>query len=279
MWMGRGVLGICGPALALGMLLVIVGCVEERRVVRETFPGMREAADRQRSEARARSDRGSVRSAERSGWTILVAEFTGRDARRQAERLAGRIRSQTSVTGLWVHHDGDRARLYRGRYPDPRVDAAVEDLRELRVAELEDGQRFRESRLVMVMPGRRGPTSEYDLRQHAGMYSLQIGFYDEAAGDFEKAAEQMVEVLRADGVEAYFYHGPVMSSVTVGLFTDADLVAREHAGGGKIMVYGPAVRQLQEQFPHNLGNGRTIVVNLPGGRQEVRPSFLVQVRN
>ena len=122
-----------------------------------------------------------------------------------------------------------------------------------------------------------------DLKQHAGMYSLQIGFYDEAFGkEFRKAAEEMATILREDGVEAYYYHGPNISMVTVGLFDDSDLVKREvRMPNGLVSIqegYGPRIKVLQEQFPNNLGNGATVIDKIDGQNLGPQPSFLVRVR-
>lgn len=115
--------------------------------------------------------------------------------------------------------------------------------------------------------------SAYDLRTHTGMYTLQIGFYDQDYGpDFRQAAEQAVSALRLQGEEAYYYHGPHRSMVTLGLFTDAHFVQR-----GPVSAYGPEIEAIQKKYPYNLANGRTLVQKIDGqdiGQQE---SFLVRV--
>ncbi len=121
---------------------------------------------------------------------------------------------------------------------------------------------------------------EFDLAQFAGQvgkYSLQIGFWDETyrgrgQGDFRRAAEEQVLKLRREGVEAYLFHGPLRSMVTVQLFGEADLIRR--ADGS--VVPGPRVVALQERFPHNLANGEPFRLMIFGKQQEdPQPSFVV----
>ena len=118
------------------------------------------------------------------------------------------------------------------------------------------------------------PRHEHDLRNHPGAYTLQIGFYDEQFGDqFRQAAQEAAQVLRNDGHEAYFYHGPHRSMVTVGLFTENDFVQ-----DGVQSVYGPRIRELQQKHPYNLGNGRTLIQKVAGENLGEQPSFIVRVR-
>jgi len=114
---------------------------------------------------------------------------------------------------------------------------------------------------------------ELNLRPHAGMFSLQIGFYDDRFGQgYRRAAEEAAAVLREQGHEAYFYHGPHRSMLTVGLFAEGDFVQRNQR-----QAYGPRIIAVQETFPHNLGNGRTLVEKAKDGSTREQPSFLVRV--
>ncbi len=122
---------------------------------------------------------------------------------------------------------------------------------------------------------------EYDLAQfagHMGRYSLQIGFWDETyregRGDFRRAAEEQVMKLRSEGVEAYLFHGPLRSMVTVQLFGEADLIRR---ADGSVLP-GPRVAELQERFPYNLANGQPFRLTIFGKQQEdPQPSFVIEM--
>jgi hypothetical protein len=123
-------------------------------------------------------------------------------------------------------------------------------------------------------------------------YTLQVARYghadrsqptpEELAG-FREAAEQAVLELRREGDEAYFYHGPFGSSVTVGLFTEADYVTqiRDERGGITNLpkpYESATLSALRAKYPHNLVNGKTLQVRRKGSEEMVtQGSFLVGV--
>lgn len=116
--------------------------------------------------------------------------------------------------------------------------------------------------------------SQYDLRSvatgkpaKAKFYSLEVAVYGhedrrkpsaEDGAKFRAAAEEAVKTLRAQGHEAFFYHGANSSSVTVGVFTEADYdkYARE----------GIAIAKARQLFPHVLLNGAALRDKNQGGK-------------
>lgn len=165
--------------------------------------------------------------------------------------------------------------LYAGRFADARDPAARRALKEVRrlrgsAGTVFDGDRpFKDAELVTLAglpvgasPG--APTDPLDLRTHPGLFSLQVGFFDAAAKpDRFTAAERWANQLRReDRVEAFFYHGPNRSLVTVGLFAQSDFVQE-----GQLEAYPPAARALQKRFPHNLGNGSQLLEKRRGQAQ------------
>ena len=202
---------------------------------------------------------------------LAIFEGPGRVADGQeAAVLARRVEGLQDVT--LVNADGV-AILYAGRFARVRDRAAKRALKEARKLEGADrsvfeGQRpFRDAELVLIAgPGSRenayAPADPLDLRGHPGFYTLQVGFFDqEAKPDRRTAAEFWANQLRREeGVEAFYHHGPNRSLVTVGLFHQSDFV-RE----GQLDAYPPEARALQKRFPHNLGNGSTVIERRRGG--------------
>lgn len=139
---------------------------------------------------------------------------------------------------------------------------------------------------------------QYDLataKQRVGshaIYTLQVARYglldntrpkpDELAS-FRQAAEEAVLQLRAAGDEAYFYHGPAGSTVTIGLFEDADYVTTTKGPDGNTTQlprpYESArLIAARAKFPHNLVNGQTLEVRTKGSKEPIiQPSFVVGV--
>jgi hypothetical protein len=161
---------------------------------------------------------------------------------------------------------------------------------------------------TLLAPAKRGDAGtlpQFDLgtvraRAQPGVeYTLQMGIYqiddgsraptDAQLREIRQAAEMAVKTLRADGVEAFYWHGPSRSTVTVGLFGESDLqrTARE---GGKEMVVPQRSDRLaaaQAAFPQNLVNGMAIRVKVQGADSPDRapvgkaggfqPSFLIRI--
>jgi hypothetical protein len=123
-------------------------------------------------------------------------------------------------------------------------------------------------------------------------YTLQVARYghtdrsqptpEELAG-FREAAEQAVLELRREGDEAFFYHGPFGSSVTIGLFSEADYLTQiRDPSGGLTNLPRPyesaSLASLRAKYPHNLVNGATLQSRRKGTDEMVtQGSFLVGV--
>ena len=185
-------------------------------------------------------------------------------------RQGGRLQEITLVDADGV------AVLYGGRFADAKDPAAVAARKRLRRVRGPEGSRFagerpfRDARLV-ALEGAAGaggggggvaPSDPLDLRGHPGLYTLQVGFFDDAAKpDRRTAAERWANQLRREEqVEAFYHHGPNRSLVTVGLFD-----RRQFVQEGQVEGYPPEARELRERFPHNLGNGSTLLERRRGG--------------
>ncbi len=268
--------------LTLATLLVaaaLAGCYEER-IVRDSFADLRAMSDGQR-----RPNRGPRQLTGRAmgaGWSILLAEFSGRDRQERANRLVRQLVLEAKVPDLWVEGKDDKARVLRGVYPSETMELAQTDLMRTRAIVINGSEPFANARMVPLgVDGAVVTDSDYDLRRYSGMLTLQINYYDSQMGpNFRKLAEDAVKALRADGTEAYFYHGPNMSLITVGLFTEDDRVQRVFrtpSGRDVIMSeYSERVRALQRQFPYAMGNGRTQIDTDEAGEGKPLESFLVR---
>ncbi len=214
-----------------------------------------------------------------SGWAIAADAFEGPNHQALAEQRRMEFVSQTKLGDWWVKHEANTSLVLYGRYDDPKDGAARADLQKLHQLTAR-GQIT--PRTLMLTPIARpvaagvGGLAQYDLRRAArrGVYTLQMAVYDERFGsDFRRAAEKAAAALREEGTEAYFYHGPNRSMVTVGVFGED--AARYNAGG--LIVYSDAVKRLRNQYPYNLVNGRTMRVRQGEGDFYEAPSHLVRI--
>jgi hypothetical protein len=258
---------------------MLVGCYVERRRT-NPWSDLEAIAERQQGgDGWGNEDESLGERATRiNAWAILLEEFTGSNATAEAQQRMGYLQTQVRLTGLWLRTEHRRVSLYRGQYTNETLPEAQFDLEQVQKVEI-DGERPYENALVVSLAGDgRTALTRWDLRLYPGYYSLQIGVYDSQFGpNYKKAAEDFAESIRRTGKQAYYYHGPNRSMVTVGLFTDDDFELVEGQGNIRVMSYGLAIRELQEQYPHNLLNGRTIIERRPNHPEQTQASFLVRV--
>lgn len=258
----------------LGVLVVAAGCTYER-VVYDGWANLRAMADPKPtldSDKRPSSDKPDHQP--QSRWAILLGTFHGAARHERARMLIRSLQRQAAIPDLWMQDAADQVHVYRGRYAHRHSAQAENDLRQTRLVSLEGQRPFTSAQLIPVGTGSApAPTDPLDLSRFSGMYTLQIGFYDDQYGnDYRQAAQRATAALRQQGHEVYFYHGPHRSMVTAGLFTDRDFIQR-----GAVRAYGPAIEALQKKFPHNLGNGLTLVEKVRGKEVGTQPSLLVRV--
>lgn len=213
-------------------------------------------------------------------WAILLRSFEGHKHNERAYAFAQRLRADAEMSHVWVWDSGPQTLVYRGRFTDSSDPEATNALRQTRMVKFDGGRPFAEARLAPIVRGEFAVAGPDDLRQYAGMYTLQVEVYDKAVGlDYRKFAEERVVELRKEGAQAFYYHGPYRSSVTVGLFTHEQAFVPEiQAANFSTDKYSPAVKQLQKRFPYNLHNGRTVIESVGGKRMGEQSSSLVRIR-
>ncbi len=208
------------------------------------------------------------------GWAIQITEIQGNDRHDRARELTHRLRSEAQLDSVWIEDIGNVAHLYHGRFAhaaDKDIRPALEKIQRI---ELDGEKVFAQAQLVPLVGQGRVIADPFDLRQFSGYYSLQIGFYDEAAGpNFREIAEQAVRMLREEGHDAYYYHGPFRSIITIGVYT----YEQAFVPAGNVDTYAPHIREMQTTFPFNLGNGSTIIQKENGKDIGEQKSSLIRV--
>lgn len=220
------------------------------------------------------------------GFAILLARVPPNLAN-TPELARDRVAEAFGREGEHVHllrSNADRpALIVYGRYAEPGEDRAQSDLASIRAKEVEGRTPF--ARAIMVPTGETAaattPPARHDLRGAkkllgpGAVYTLQIGVYARedkrrpSASDreaFQKAAEQAVERLRREGEQAFFYHGPNGSMVTVGVFDDTDLDTSVTPP-----LESARLKAMRERHPNNLLNGRGVREMIRGEDGELAP--------
>lgn len=237
-------------------------------------------------------------------WSIRCLTLEGPNRFQNARNFEEALKKVPDLDAhlVQVFHEETDSALYYGRYerrydsvrdkelfkPDPLPD--LELIRKLSLTV--DGRPVWPFALAVLdtWPASRKGQAAWDLNNVDGYWSLQIAvFYNEGEmRERKEAAEKYCRLLREEGVEAYYHHGTVNSSVCVGIFPKGAIVdiQREDPMTGvqkaTSKIVDPRMLELQKKYPHNLHNGHRFyeIVHNPrtGERERVEyPSFPVKL--
>jgi hypothetical protein len=150
-------------------------------------------------------------------WTIFCATIPGAAHIQQSTQLRDQLARSTGMRDWYVVHGESDSTLYYGFYKS--LDKNIKSARE-KIDAMTDatGNRpFRRALIVELSAPDPDAPPQWDLANApAGMmWSVQIAAY-EGSPQRKKFAVDAVREARAQGVPAYYYHGPSISSVCVG---------------------------------------------------------------
>jgi len=220
----------------------------------------------------------------RATWSILLGTFTGESAPLQAARALETARGEAGLSRAFVERRADGLALLTGSFEQGTSEEARQELASVRKLRVGGETIYEAASLVPpAVMGQAGSIPEMDLRNARRAFgeksnlTLQVAVYGYAdpnvepsakeREEFRQAAEQAARKLRSEGDQAFYYHGPRRSMVTVGLFETADL-------------RDARVRSLRTKYPHNLVNGAPVKLGTGGRPSEqgsYQESFFVRV--
>jgi hypothetical protein len=221
-------------------------------------------------------------------WSIVIAGARGDDAPLMASDMLQKVQTRGGLPEAYVEQRGNAVVVAYGKYSGPEDPAAKRDLERLRGIEIDGKRPFSGS--VLAPPAFEslpGAIPEYNLmgvkraRGRDALYTLQVAIYTrlntnttkpEELAEFRKKAEEAVVNLRREGEEAFYYHGPRGSTVTIGVFGPKD--ADPLRPGQESF----ALSQLRAKYPFNAVNGAKYMVK-SRGQTEAKPqqSLLVPI--
>lgn len=268
----------CACVLALLSALLIAGCEMERRVVKRSGWNQLFSPESEWYDGPAPDSDGSGTASRRNrGYSIELGRYSGAQAYHGVHNLMQSARQDAGLANLWYATVGNETTVYLGRFRDDDSKEAKTALRQVREAEVNGKTLFAKAKIVKLNAERGEVLDPRDLRslKGKGLYTLQIGYYDGGYGpDFRRAAETAVDVLRDQGEEAFYYHGPHRSMVLVNAWTHAEAFTLV----GQVDRYSNAVRVTQEKYPHNVPNGRAFGPDDDPDYVKSQRSFLVPIR-
>lgn len=209
-------------------------------------------------------------------WAIVLGVHSGPGAMDRAETAAAALRERLDLRSARAAPRRNGAVVLFGGYDAPSDRDAQRDLDRLQSLRVDDAQPFRTAFLAPQGGPPEGSYPQFNLNNaraeygQGARYTLQIAVYESPERrDAMDAAEQAVLELRQDGELAFYFHGPTKSMVTVGLFGDRDYNPQTGRQSSELQA-------LQQRYPNNLLNGRTIIERRVEG-QRTQPSTLVAV--
>lgn len=223
-----------------------------------------------------------------SAWTILLATVPASQDDLGVMRTVAQVRERAGLPEARLERRGRATVVVYGAYPGPDDARAQRDLARIRGIEVDGAKPYETAMLVPPeFEGVQGTRPEWDLgsvkarRGRDAIYTLQVAVYqrgddkEPTAQDLQEiraAAEKAVEALRAEGAEAYYWHGRRQSMVTVGVFGPKDHDVQKPGQDS------PVLRLTRERHPYNLVNGRQYLVRTRG-QEKATPqrSFLVAI--
>ncbi len=165
-------------------------------------------------------------------WTIFCTSFSGPGHMEQARRFRDQMVQQTKLVDFHVVQNQDHSTLYYGYYReiDAKVDAkeaarAAADRRTMAdFTNSATGERLFRGVLIVAMD-EADPVApaEWNLKNAKGYWSLQVAAFRDNSRRKEAAVEA-VRDLRKQGYDAYYFHGPAVSSVCIGAFPQSSVV-------------------------------------------------------
>jgi hypothetical protein len=156
-------------------------------------------------------------------WTLYITSVATPDRFVAMQQLKSTLAAQTPFKKWYVVHNEQESSLFHGFYSDIEKNTkegarAQAEMGQIKAWQNPAGQRpFASAFFTPVMPPDPVAPAEWNLANAppSAFWSLQIGAYQ---GDPRRKqfAVEAVKEARAKGLPAYYYHGPTISSVTLG---------------------------------------------------------------
>jgi hypothetical protein len=177
-------------------------------------------------------------------FTILLCPpYAGADHVREATEAKRKTEAATGWSGIYVVHESSASSLYMGRYASQKEAGAKAQKVRAWKSSL-DTLPFQYAVVIKRVSEAAGPR-EWDLArmQYApGYYTVVIAeFFNEPENGFTQRMEMAVENcrdMRNKNIEAYYYHGPTKSLLTIGAFPASAYYMKTSPDGRSYPVIG-----------------------------------------
>jgi hypothetical protein len=220
------------------------------------------------------------------GWGIAVFTFRGDERAVESRKVLEYVRGKGQLPDARMEERGPSVVIIVGSFTDPQSADAQGELDRVRKLKVDNNMPYTAAFLAPPSSAAgEGKRPEINLlrvpEQTPGtLYSLQVAAYgredierptEDDLKDARRSAEQAALQLRSEGEQAFYYHGPRMSMVTIGAFdlTDYDPQMPQFESD--------RLKQVRKRHPMNLYNGKAIKEKRPGKPERMQPSQLVSI--
>ncbi|MCD6365887.1 MAG: hypothetical protein J7M14_08430, partial [Planctomycetes bacterium] len=164
--------------------------------------------------------------------------------------------------GLFLVTKSGHSELFWGRYRS--IASARKNLIKAKEYRNAMGRRPFLSAITVPLPGKDVGPPEWSLLNAKGTYTLQVAtYYDVPKQNYfgrKRSAVEECRKLRELGYEAYYYHGPVRSHVTIGTFGPSAIETIIENNKTKKVYRDPRIAELRNVFPEHVINGNADVI-------------------
>jgi hypothetical protein len=233
------------------------------------------------------------------GWAVAVFTFRGDQRAAESRKVLEYVRSTGQLPEARMEERGPSVVILVGSFDDPQSQEAKSELERIRKITVAGSSGEPGAKPVQTHPygsaflapptsaAGEGNRPEINLlrvrEQHPeAVYSFQVAVYgrddikerkptEDELRESRRSAEQAALELRSEGEEAYYFHGPSKSMVTIGTFdlTDYDPQMPQFES--------ERLKAVRKRHPLNLYNGAAIKVTTPGKPAYLQPSQLVDL--
>ena len=215
------------------------------------------------------------------GWAVLLERVTpamasaqGLSHQQLARRRVALLAQATGRNDLAVRGLESGSAVVLGSFATPDDPAAIDALRQTQATVVNGTRPFALAFLIPPAWDDKGGIPQLNLENAAAAagrpvaYTLQVEQYDSADRSLRaQTAEDRTMELRRQGEQAFYFHGPRFSIVTVGLFGPAEWDPTFQRASQRIL-------DVQERFPNVLLNGRPYRVTRRGAPAAEDGDFL-----
>ena len=200
----------------------------------------------------------STTQPDNASLTILLCLVPGPNHVADAEAYKDTVAKATGWRDVYVVHKAQWSELYRGRYLS--MPQAQRDLKRTKVWRDARGLLPFAQALVMPLPAEQVGPPEWNLQRTSGVFTVTVAeFYDVPEASYvgrKDFAVQSCRELRSQGLEAYYYHGPLKSFVCIGSFPESSYPSIQEKGTVTRVIRDPRIQTILKRFPFLAVNGR-----------------------